>query len=340
MVVILKKLTYAAMLSPSEASKEFREGVLRCFRAILLCLHLCPNKSCSCKQVNDMPTLLDGRDMHSILPKDASETEECLLAFLHSQTASAAVGHWLSLLLKAADIEAGRGHRGSAKVRVEAFFTLRMLVAKVISGVVSQFAKVLHVSKTMISGAAGSVEAIDQAIRGLAQFLMLVLEDDANISGLGMPVNASTGFHSNTDDSAISFLEQLRHLPVKSQDQSVMVVENPSEAVHIDTPKFGLKEKGSVNSGNVIGSFHKRVAGEPTALESSSVLLKNTKPVWVTSIVLPGWRTDLDGPKHSTTKRCQLHNLKLYSSGHGHRKEHSKDVDLEQFAISKDNFAG
>ncbi|XP_058218097.1 uncharacterized protein LOC131329059 isoform X2 [Rhododendron vialii] len=265
MVVILKKLTYAAMLSPSEASEEFREGVLRCFRAVLLCLHLCPNKSCSCKQVNGMPALLDGRDMHSILPKDASETEECLLAFLHSQTASAAVGHWLSLLLKAADIEAGRGHRGSAKVRVEAFFTLRMLVAKVgtadalaffLPGVVSQFAKVLHVSKTMISGAAGSVEAIDQAIRGLAEFLMLVLEDDANISGLGMSVNASTGFHSNTNDSAISFLEQLRQLPVKSQDQSVMVVENPSEAVRTDTPKFGLKEKGSVNSGNVIGSFH------------------------------------------------------------------------------------
>ncbi|KAI8553188.1 hypothetical protein RHMOL_Rhmol06G0324600 [Rhododendron molle] len=265
MVVILKKLTYAAMFSPSEASEEFREGVLKCFRAVLLCLHLCHNKSCSCKQVNGTPALLDGRDMHSILPKDASETEECLLAFLHTQTASAAVGHWLSLLLKAADIEAGRGHRGSAKVRVEAFFTLRMLVAKVgtadalaffLPGVVSQFAKVLHVSKTMISGAAGSVEAIDQAIRGLTEFLMLVLEDDANISGLGMSVTASTGFHSKTDDSAISFLEQLRHLPVKSQDQSVMVVENPSEAVRTDTPKFGLKEKGSVNSGNVIGSFH------------------------------------------------------------------------------------
>lgn len=40
----------------------------------------------------------------------------------------------LGFMGKAADIEAGRGHRGSAKVRVEAFFTLRMLVAKVISG--------------------------------------------------------------------------------------------------------------------------------------------------------------------------------------------------------------
>ena len=37
--------------------------------------------------------------------------------------------------------------------------------------------------------------------------------------------------------------------------------------------------------------MQKRVAGEPTALDSIPVLLKNTKPVWVTCIVLPGWRT-------------------------------------------------
>lgn len=34
--------------------------------------------------------------------------------------------------LKAADVEAARGHRGSAKLRSEAFITLRVLVAKVI----------------------------------------------------------------------------------------------------------------------------------------------------------------------------------------------------------------
>ena len=33
---------------------------------------------------------------------------------------------------KAADTEAQRGHRGSAKLRVEAFLSLRVLVAKVI----------------------------------------------------------------------------------------------------------------------------------------------------------------------------------------------------------------
>ncbi len=34
---------------------------------------------------------------------------------------------------KAADMEATRGHRGSAKLRIEAFTTLRVLVAKVSS---------------------------------------------------------------------------------------------------------------------------------------------------------------------------------------------------------------
>ncbi|KAI8007626.1 hypothetical protein LOK49_LG07G03659 [Camellia lanceoleosa] len=267
-VVLLKKLTYAAMLSPTEVSEEFREGVFRCFRALLLSLHLCSNKFCSCKQINGFPALLARRDVQSqisILPRHVSETEECLLAFLHSQAASAAIGHWLSLLLKAADIEVARGHRGSAKLRVEAFMTLRILVAKVgsadalaffLPGVVSQFAKVLHVSKTMISGAAGSVEAIDQAIRGLAEFLMIGLEDDANLSGLDMSVHVSTSFHSNKDESVVSFLEELRHLPVRTQGQSEMVVANPSEAVHMDSPKFGFKEKESVDSDKMIGSLH------------------------------------------------------------------------------------
>ncbi|GFZ05787.1 ARM repeat superfamily protein [Actinidia rufa] len=262
MVVVLKKLTYGAMLSPSEASEEFREGVFRCFRALFLNLDLCANKSCSCKQTNGSPILLARRDMQSpisVLPKYDSETEECLLAFLHSHTAAAAVGHWLSLLLKAADVEVARGHRGSAKVRVEAFMTLRILVAKVgtadalaffLPGVVSQFAKVLHVSKTMISGAAGNAEAIDQSIRGLAEFLMIVLEDDANLSGLGMTGDIST------DESAVSFLEELRSLPVKTQGQSEMEVENLIKAVGNDAPNFSFKGKESVNLGNMIGSLH------------------------------------------------------------------------------------
>ncbi|XP_052177769.1 uncharacterized protein LOC127791774 isoform X2 [Diospyros lotus] len=264
MVVVLKKLTYGAMLSPSEASEEFREGIIRCFKALLLSLHSCSNRSCSCKEINGLPSLLARRDLQSpnrIPAKYDSEIEECLLAFLQSQSASAAIGHWLSLLLKAADTEAARGHRGSAKLRVEAFLTLRVLVAKVgtadalaffLPGVVSQFAKVLHASRTMISGAAGSLEAIDQAIRGLAEFLMIVLDDNANLSGLNISMSERPGFHSNKSESAQSVLEELRHLPVKSQGQGEVVVDNSMEAVHADASKG----KGSVNVGNKIGSLH------------------------------------------------------------------------------------
>ncbi|KAK9937473.1 hypothetical protein M0R45_014259 [Rubus argutus] len=204
MVVVLKKLTYGALLSPSDASEEFREGVIKCFRALLLNLFPCSDKSCTCNQVFGLPVLLEKRDFKpppTRSPKYASASDECLLAFLQSQAASAAVGHWLSILLKAADNEAARGHLGSAKLRIEAFLTLRVLVAKVgtadalaffLPGVVSQFAKVLHASKMMTSGAAGSGDAIDQAVRGLAEYLMIVLQDDANSSGLDMSITVTS----------------------------------------------------------------------------------------------------------------------------------------------------
>lgn len=102
MVVILKKLTYGALLSPSEASEEFREGILLCFRALLLNLNSCSDASCSCKTIPGLPALSDDIYDHRLHKnfKNVSESEECLLAFLRSQTASAAVGHWISLLLK------------------------------------------------------------------------------------------------------------------------------------------------------------------------------------------------------------------------------------------------
>ena len=168
MVVVLKKLTYGALLPLSEASEEFREAVIKCFRALLLSLLPCSDRSCSCKQILGLPTLLESGSVEISLctsSKYYSESQECLLAFLQSQPASAAVGHWLSLLLqvhqfiyfcsqqliplgllhfvlgfliptcfyaKAAENEVARGHRGSAKLRIEAFTTLRVLVAKVI----------------------------------------------------------------------------------------------------------------------------------------------------------------------------------------------------------------
>ncbi|CAM8943399.1 unnamed protein product [Rhodiola kirilowii] len=150
-VVLMKKLTYGAMLSPDEAAEEFRIGVIRCFKAVLLNLPRCSSKSCSCKQIKGLPALLaevDHKAWCTSSLKFSTDSKECHLAFLRSQSASAAIGHWLSLLLKAADTEAVRGHHGSATLRVEAFLTLRVLVAKIgaadslaffLPGVISQF---------------------------------------------------------------------------------------------------------------------------------------------------------------------------------------------------------
>lgn len=103
MVVILKKLTLGAMLSPMEASEEFREGVIRCFRAVLLNLGPCSDNSCPCKQISNTP-ILPEKELQFPAYKEpgfSSVSKECSLAFLQSQLASAAIGHWLSLMLKA-----------------------------------------------------------------------------------------------------------------------------------------------------------------------------------------------------------------------------------------------
>ncbi|KAM0000391.1 putative armadillo-like helical protein [Helianthus debilis subsp. tardiflorus] len=226
MVVLLKKLTNAALLSPSEASEEIREGIIRCFKALINGLCPCSDTSCTCNQINGPPMLLDQKHSKSSLTVSQIHelnSEECLIAFLRSQSATVTVGHWLSLLLKAADVEVARGHSGSSSLRVEAFMTLRVLVAKVgtadqlaffLPGVISQIGKVLHVSKTMISGAAGSMEAMDQALRGLVEFLMIVFEDEANLSSLD-----DSEVNLNTEKSPLSFLEELRRLSGKKQDQ-------------------------------------------------------------------------------------------------------------------------
>ncbi|CAN6853350.1 unnamed protein product [Brassica oleracea] len=228
MVVIMKKLTSGAVLTPSEASEEFREGIIRCFRAMISGLVPCSDDSCGCKGTLGWPQLSDRGDCQTqkVSEFGLETTGECLLAFLQSHSALAAVGHWLSILLKVADAEASRGHRGSAHLRVEAFMTLRILVAKIgtadvlaffLPGVVSQIAKVLHVSRAMISGAAGSVDALDQAIRCLAEFLMIVLDDETNSSALGIYDGDDTKLQKH--ESAHSALDELRSLTTKSQGQ-------------------------------------------------------------------------------------------------------------------------
>ncbi|KAF6164750.1 hypothetical protein GIB67_041002 [Kingdonia uniflora] len=268
MVVVLKKLTYGALLSPSDAAEEFRERIVKCLRALLLSLQHCSGKSCSCKDIIEVPTFLDSHtseNTHTTCLNYRTEADKCLLAFLQSENASAAVGHWLSLLLKIADTEVARGHRGSSKLRVEAFFTLRLLVSKVgtadalaffLPGVVSQFAKVFHLSKTMISGAAGSTDSIDQAVRGLSEFLTIVLEDEANISGLSMSVNDITGLYPNNDNSTQSFLERLRHLSGNAPDLHGKISGSSNDqAGGVVTLRSDFKEKNCSTSNVNMGSL-------------------------------------------------------------------------------------
>lgn len=253
-IVLTKKLTRGALLSPMKASEEFREGMIRCFKALLLNLHCCSCESCPCKQISGWPLLLERKSLHSPpVSKLKFKEEECLVAFLQSETASVAVGHWLSLLLKVADVEAARGQQGSASLRIEAFSTLRILVAKVgtadalaffLPGVVSQIGKVLQISKMFISGAAGSAEALDQAIRSLAEFLMIVLEDNLNLAFLGLPLD-----DVKKEKSSVSFLEALRQLPSTMHDQNLIEVVDRGSIVLSST------EGESVSPRNVTGSL-------------------------------------------------------------------------------------
>ncbi|URE40341.1 TELO2 interacting protein 1 [Musa troglodytarum] len=99
MVVVLKKITIVTM--HSEASEEFHVGIIRCLR--VLNLLPCSLSSCSFKQMVIMPTSksIDGAFVHhNTLLRNHVELLECLLAFLQSPNASAAEGHWLSLLLQ------------------------------------------------------------------------------------------------------------------------------------------------------------------------------------------------------------------------------------------------
>lgn len=71
----------------------------------------------------------------------------------------------------------------------------------------------------MISGAAGSMESIDNAIRGLSEFLMIAFGDEENLYGLDMSVDDITGSHPNRSKSTQDVLEALRHLPISIEDQ-------------------------------------------------------------------------------------------------------------------------
>ncbi|CAL1409398.1 unnamed protein product [Linum trigynum] len=269
MVLVMKKLTHAAMLSPLEASEEFREGVIRCFGAVLRGLRPCADEACSCRQTYGVPALVENGDVHSLALRQPlsydTEGSECLIAFLQSHNAAAAIGHWFSLLLQAADTEAARGHRGSARLRVEAFSTLRVLVAKVgtadvlaffLPGVVSKFSKVLHSSKTMMSGAAGSMDATDQAIRALAEYLMIVLDDDSNLTS-STSLNSTVDSGPDSNDSVESVLDQLRQLPISTQGGvKNMTDESMGEADNSVACRSDFEMTGAMKRRKASGSLH------------------------------------------------------------------------------------
>lgn len=109
-------------------------------------------------------------------------------------------------------------------------------------GIVSHLAKVLQGSKTMTSGAAGSMESIDQAIRGLAEFLMIVLQDNANSSALD--IEASPNFDSNKCKSTLSLLEELRHLQDKDCVKTKAVEDRSVESEKISCSLTELQDIG------------------------------------------------------------------------------------------------
>lgn len=110
-------------------------------------------------------------------------------------------------------------------------------------GIVSQLAKVLHSAKIMISGAAGNVDSIDQAIRGLAEFLMIVLQDNANEPVLD--IEASSDIDSNECNSSFSLLEELRHLQVKN-----CIKTKAAEDIVVESEKFSCSQTQLQEMGN------------------------------------------------------------------------------------------
>ncbi|KAM1007743.1 hypothetical protein ACFX2A_004362 [Malus domestica] len=89
LVVVLKKLTYGALLSPSDASEEFCKGIFKCFRELLLNLLSRSAEPYAFKQIFGVLMLLEYRDMKALLSRTSkydSEPDECLLAFLQSHT--------------------------------------------------------------------------------------------------------------------------------------------------------------------------------------------------------------------------------------------------------------
>ncbi|CAI9784040.1 unnamed protein product [Fraxinus pennsylvanica] len=140
-------------------------------------------------------------------------------------------------------------------------------------GVVSQIRKVLNVSQTMISGVSGRTEALDHAIRGFAEYLVIVLEDDVNISSLGIIVNDNFGLSSSEEQPLASLLEELHHLPVKDQGKDEITAQDLTKSVDRGVTMSGFREKARGDFDRKVGSLRVKRTTEWIVNTSTHVLL-------------------------------------------------------------------
>lgn len=104
----------------------------------------------------------------------------------------------------------------------------------------------------MISGASGSAGSIHNAVRGLAEFLVIVMNDEANLDGLNeSPLDGTGNSFQNGSQSSQLVLEVFRSFPLNSQIQGTNLSKKNYKAC-----EFPIKLEAPKNSRQSTGSLH------------------------------------------------------------------------------------